>query len=360
MKRRTFLTTTAAAGLQAAPGPPVRLGIITEPTGSHLNLYLAAVPKCEGIGAVALADSTGGSFEKASGVVGGSLRTYRDPSEMLRAFRPDLALVTLEAHHMPSAVRMALEAGCHVLSEKHPCARFSDFEPLPQIARRNHRHLMLAFATRYSPIVEKARQLVRSGQLGKLYSVDAYIIGDQARFTKPEFQRSWRASKSQAGGGYLMAVGVHYIDIIQHITGQKITRLCGFSRNVGGQPVEVDDANVAALDFDGGMVGSFQSSCYLDQGYQSHFLLYGANGWLRFSLNQGEPLQWYINGGEKQVFVDQSAYLSNQYMPLLQSAVRIARGLDPPAIPVEESVRVLKTVFALYDASGGGKTVTIA
>ncbi|MFN0166189.1 MAG: Gfo/Idh/MocA family protein [Bryobacteraceae bacterium] len=358
MKRRTFLATTAA-GLQAAPGPPVKLGIIAEPTGSHLSLYLAAVPKCEGIGEVALADSTGGSFEKASGVIGNGLRTYRDPAEMLRSFRPDLALITLESHHMPPALRLALDAGCHVLSEKHPCVRFSDFEPLAQLSQRNHRHLMLAFATRYSPIVEKARQLVHSGQLGKLYSVDAYIIGDQARFTKPEFQRSWRARKSQAGGGYLMAVGIHYVDIIQHISGQKITRLCGFSRNVGGQPVEVDDANVAGLDFDGGMVGSFQSSCYLEQGYQSHFLLYGSNGWLRFSLNQGEPLQWYINGSGKQSFVDQSAYLSNQYLPLVQSAVRIVRGLDPPAIPVEESVHVLKTVFALYDASARGKTVTI-
>ena len=98
----------------------IKVGVITEPTGAHLELYLNALAHCEGAEQVAVADSTGQTFDKAKEILSPrfpDLRTYRNNQEMIREISPQMALITLEAHHSPQPIKMALEAGCHVLAE---------------------------------------------------------------------------------------------------------------------------------------------------------------------------------------------------------------------------------------------------
>ena len=52
------------------------------------------------------------------------------PPAMYKEFRPTLALVSLEPRLSPPAIDAALEANCHVLSEKPGCVRVEDFAPL--------------------------------------------------------------------------------------------------------------------------------------------------------------------------------------------------------------------------------------
>ena len=337
--------------------PSIRVGIITEPGGAHLSLYLKSLANCQGGDQIALADSTGGTFENAKSVLASrfhKLRTFRDSFEMVSLFKPDLVLVTLETHHMPPALRMALESNCHVLSEKHPCVTIDDLDAVVRLADARQRHFMLAFATRFSPIVQKAKEVVQSGLIGKPYGTSAYLIADRARFKRPGYSSSWLALKQKAGGGFLMQVGIHYLDLVQHISGDKVRKVAGFCRNVGGHPIEVEDTAVAALEFEKGMVGTLQSGCYLESGYQSHFTLWGSQGWLRFGLVAGTPLEWVstVAGSSGiQSFSDSTSYLSNEYFPIVQSAINAARGLEEPPVTSAEGLHVLKVLFAIYQAS---------
>jgi len=70
---------------------------------------------------------------------------------------------------------------------------------------------------------------VHSGALGKLYGAAMVYISDQTRLKSPEYQRSWFASKQKAGGGDLVLHGIHEIDVIQFVTGDRIRRVSGFS-----------------------------------------------------------------------------------------------------------------------------------
>ena len=81
-----------------------------------------------------------------------------------------------------------------------------------------------------------------------------------------EYWRSWYASKEKAGGGHLAWLGVHYIDLVQFITGQKIQQVCGFVANVGGQPFEVEDSAVLSLRFEGGALGTLTPAYYIECG----------------------------------------------------------------------------------------------
>src|SRR5205814_7723947 len=109
-----------------------------------------------------------------------------------------------------------------------------------------------------------------------------HYIADQTRLKDPEYQRSWRSFKNKAGGGHLLWLGIHYIDVIQYMTGAKIAEVCGFSKNVGGQPVEVEDVAVLGMQFDNGMVGTLQSGYFLSRGYHTAIRIWGSEGWVNF------------------------------------------------------------------------------
>ena len=84
---------------------------------------------------------------------------------------------------------------------------------------------MLAFATRLHPTAQRARELIADNSIGRPFGVTAHYIADQTRLTRPEYQRSWFASRERAGGGHLAWLGIHYVDLIQFITAQKIVEV---------------------------------------------------------------------------------------------------------------------------------------
>ena len=300
--------TLASSGREAAA--PVRVGVIAEPTAAHLSYYFNALAACAGVSEIALADPTGEICADGylSGVPGRdvreplpqalrarfpALKCYRDYQEMLAALKPELALVSVEAHHAPGPIEAALRAGCHVVADHPACVRLEDFERMEALASSRGRQLMMAFATRLLPPARKARELVAAGRLGRLYSADLYTIADQTRLKSPAYQRSWYAFRSKEGGGHLIRLGLHYIDVLQYISGERISAVSGFYRNVGGQPIDIEDAAAVTLELAGGAVATLHSGYYIDQGYHTAIALWGSSGWLRFDHVSGTPLQWY-------------------------------------------------------------------
>ena len=201
----------------------VRVGIITEPkTSGHLGYWFNSLAGCQGIEQVAVADQSGQAFGEARTSLGrfaADLVTFQDYREMLKDFRPELVLVSLEAHHAPEAIRAVLESGVHVLSEKPACVRAEDFRPLVKLARHKKVNLMLALPSRLSANTKRAKQIVDAGWIGKLYGVTFFQVKDQARLTRSDYQKSWFAFRDKSGGGHLIWLGIHNLDQVFFITG---------------------------------------------------------------------------------------------------------------------------------------------
>ena len=151
ISRRTLTLLMAAAPAASASGlfqERTAVAFISDPSGPHLQIYLNTL-RLDTFWAIAIADATGGIFERAAKTLAPrKCRTFRDVEEMLRTVRPQLVLVALEARLAPEAIRLALEHDAHVLAEKPACVRASDFAALVDLAEKQKRHLMLAFATR--------------------------------------------------------------------------------------------------------------------------------------------------------------------------------------------------------------------
>src|SRR5581483_1794834 len=230
MRRRTFagLLGTGMA-LPAMPqasnktSKPSRTALLTEGGAAHVNFYLEALAKAPEAGSVSLCDPSGESFADAQKILGAKLTgTYGNAQELLRKERPFLALVSMEAVNSPPVIDAALDSGCHVMAEKPACVRVDDFERLNQKAKARHLHLMLALANRVDPFFVEARRIVREGKIGNVYGMELHLVADQTRLTSLAYHKSWFAQKARAGGGHLIWLGIHWLDLAMFITGSAI------------------------------------------------------------------------------------------------------------------------------------------
>jgi predicted dehydrogenase len=280
---------------------------------------------------------------------------------MLKAARPALTLVTMEAALAPPQIEAALDAGSHVLAEKPSCVRAADFAPLVHKAQSKHLQIMLAFANRLHAPVQEARRLAAAGKLGRLYGVEMHLVADQTRLQSPAYHRTWFAHKDRSGGGNLIWLGIHWIDMAQYILDRNISEVAGFAENVGGQPIDVEDAAAFALKFEGGGVGTLVAGYFLDRGYHSHLQIWGERGWLRVAATEEQPLEWYSRQGTDQPEIQRFEYPKGErgYTPFVQACVRFAAGKQSPPVTSEESLHVLKAVFACYEAAKSGQTKTV-
>ena len=235
----------------------IKVGLLTHAGGAHVGAYLDALAETTECSSVVLSDPDHHWNGKARAVLGDRLSAvYDTPDALLENERPEMVLVTMEAALAPPAIDAALESNCHVFAEKPACVDVHDFEPLVNKADSKHRHLMLALAKRTNPEIVEARRLVRTGKIGRLYGVEMHLIADQTRLTREEYHSNWFASKDRAGGGHLIWLGIHWLDLAMQITGADINHVAGFIHNAGGQPIDVEDSAVATLQFDAGFLGT--------------------------------------------------------------------------------------------------------
>jgi UDP-N-acetyl-2-amino-2-deoxyglucuronate dehydrogenase len=340
----------------------IEVGLITHAGGAHVGAYLQALAAAEQCDDVVLVDPDSRWDDEARRVLGDKLKhVVRDHKTLLREHRPSMALVTMEARLAPPVIRDALDADCHVFAEKPACIRAEDFAPLVNKADAKHRHLMLALANRTNPEIVAARNIMQSGQIGELYGLEMHLVADQTRLTRPSYHQQWFAQKSRAGGGHLIWLGIHWLDLAMHITGASITEAAGFTANVGGQPIDVEDSAAAAFRFDSGALGTITSGFYLEKGYHSHIKIWGSTGWMHIEPMKDRPLSWYTTKGDKAGVVQtwDGSKEPRGYSPFVREAIRACADMSDPPISNADSRRALETVFAIYSAAASGRATKI-
>ena len=340
----------------------ITAAVLTNAGGAHLDAYftgLAASPEADG---VVVADPSGAWEELAKKNLGDKLKSFeRDHVKALATHKPALAVVTLEAVQSPPVIKAALEANCHVLAEKPSCVRSEDFAPLAQLADMKHRNIMLALANRLRGTVQAARKMLRGGQLGQLYGCEMHIIADHTRLTQPAYHKSWFADPARAGGGQLMWLGIHWIDLVMFLTGSKITETTGFTGIVGGEPIKAEDSAAMAVRFDNGMFGTITGGYYLDKGYHSHVKIWGSHGWLQLEPHSSVPFQWYSTKDSSPAIKKyEGSKESASYTPFVQACVRSCLNLEAPPITTAESLQALQTVFTCYRAAETGRVQKVS
>lgn len=347
------------------PESPIPIALVTGKGGPHLDAYFEALktsPDCE---EVVLCDESGDSFAKAKEILGENLSAvFKDLDRMLATANPVLAMVSMEAVQAPPVIDRLLEADCHIFAEKPACVRAEDLAPLVKKAEEKNLHLMFALANRITPAVLKMRELINEGVLGELYGAEIHLVADQTRLTRSSYHESWFADRERAGGGHLIWLGIHWLDLAMLSTGRTITDVSGFAGIVGGQPLKIEDSAAMTMRFDNGAFGTMHSGYYLDRGYHSHLRLWGSNGWIEYAEHLGGrtdvPLRWYRNDAPDEGVIDYDGPMEPKgYTPWVHECIKACTGEVEAPITGQDALRVLKTIFAFYEAAESGERVSV-
>lgn len=254
----------------------------------HLAAY-AADPSVDLVAIAAMEEDLLEEFGAQHDVPG----RYPDYRQMLAEAELDVvSIATPTFLHAPMAIA-ALEAGVNVLCEK-PMAQTGEVaQGMVEAARRSGKVLDVAFNHRQRGDVAALKRTVDSGVLGEIYYAKA---GWLRRAGIPGLG-TWFTKANSSGGGAMMDIGVHMLDMALHLMGEPAVTAASASTHAefgprgrggtgfsispveSGTPFEVEDLASAFLRVDGGATLLLESSWaqYVPHD-QCYVTLYGSEG----------------------------------------------------------------------------------
>ena len=183
---------------------------------------------------------------------------YYDSDKLLADHVCDAVLIATPHYAHTTIGIAAMQAGYHVLVEKPISVHRADCERL--IAAHEDKNIVFAamFNQRTDPHYKKIRQIVRSGELGKLERI-SWIITDWFRTQMYYDSGGWRATWEGEGGGVLLNQCPHNLDLLQWICGMPL-RIRGFCGLGTWHNIEVEDQVTAFLEYEDNCTGVFIAS----------------------------------------------------------------------------------------------------
>ncbi len=127
--------------------------------------------------------------------------------------------------HKEQAMKVA-KAGKHILLEKPMGLTVADAEEIAAYCKEQGVKLGVGLMMRFSAYHQKMRELISAGVLGEIVSMRG-----QLTCWYPEIPGNWRQNKAMSGGGALMDMGIHCIDLLQYISGTKAEKVSCFAQN---------------------------------------------------------------------------------------------------------------------------------
>jgi len=132
-------------------------------------------------------------------------------------------LCTPNAYHFPMA-KGFMEAGKNVLCEKPLAVSSAEAEEMVAIAKKQKVANATNHNLRYYPVVQQIRRMVEAGELGDILIVQGTYSQDWLLY---DTDYNWRIESKDNGPSRVVGdVGSHWMDMIQHLTGLKITAVC--------------------------------------------------------------------------------------------------------------------------------------
>lgn len=139
------------------------------------------------------------------------------------ATQPDVIhICTPNATHA-AFVRLALEAGVHVVCEKPLCLDAAEGAELVELAQERGLVAVVPYTYRYHPMVREIRQRRIAGEFGRLHLVHGSYLQDW--LLSPE-SSSWRVDPELGGASRAFAdIGSHWCDLVEWVSGERIAEL---------------------------------------------------------------------------------------------------------------------------------------
>lgn len=277
-----------------------------------------------------------------------------------------VSICVANAYHAALTIE-ALEHGKHVLCEKPMAITLKDCEAMVAAAEKNGKHLLIDHNQRLASAHVKAKQILDSGELGKIISFST-VFGHKGpeMWSVDKGSNTWFFKKDTAAFGSMADLGIHKIDLIRYLVGSEVqsvfSDLAVLNKKFSdGSPIEVDDNSIEIIKFKNGVMGTVTTSWTYYGEESNGTLLYCEKGILRLYINNQYPLTISF-ADQTKAFYELKQLQSNDDKQQSTSGV-IDLFVDSikydtkTILDASEAIESMRVVFACLESADSGQVV---
>lgn len=276
--------------------------------------------------------SNGGVTGTALAQKYGIAKSTTDYKEIIKDDEVDLVLITTRHNlHAPMVIE-TLKAGKNVFVEKPLALNNEELIEIIEAQQKSGKNVTVGFNRRFSPHIEKIKQLVGNSQMNVVATMNAGAIPPNV----------W-VHDMKVGGGRIIGEACHYIDLITFVTGSKVKSVC--MNSMGVNPEENSDNASILLKYENGSTGVINYFANGSKAYSKERVeVFSQERTLvmdNFRITEG-----YGTKGFSKLKTTMDKGHKNQFESLIK---RIKEG-GKPLIPFDEIINTTKTSFAAIES----------
>jgi predicted dehydrogenase len=275
--------------------------------------------------------------------------------------------VATPAHFHAEQVRACAEASKHVLCEKPLGMTVDEAEGMIELCRQRGVKLGCAFMMRFVAQHQKALQLIKEGRLGRPVYARA-----QLSCWYPPIEGAWRQDPATGGGGSLIDMGGHCIDLLEMFFGKVKKVSCFINNSV--HDYKSEDSATAMVLFENGAIGTVDTFfCIPDNSSKNVLELYGSKGSIlaEGTIGQGPAgrMVAFLEQDGKDYDAKQARSAAegmaiepepvNTYQAEIEEFSQAILDNHEPVISGELGLRSQKILMACYKSARQGKVIDI-
>jgi 1,5-anhydro-D-fructose reductase (1,5-anhydro-D-mannitol-forming) len=295
-------------------------------------------------------------------------RAYTREDDLLKDPDVEAIYIATPVHVHAAQVIAAAQHKKHVLVEKPMALTVADCEKMIQVCRENDVKLGIGYMMRFHAHHQTFREMVRNGALGKP------VLGRaQLSCWYPPIEGAWRQNPQFGGGGSLIDMGSHCIDVLEFIFHSRVEEVSCFTGNViHGYPVE--DSALMTATFSNGALGVVDAFFSIpDNSSKNALEIYGSGGSIlaKGTIGQsptGEALAYLeeeARGYQAQQERKPGEGKSIEVEPINTYKAEIEEFADAiienrdPIVPGEDGLWNQKIILAAYESARTGKVIEV-
>ncbi|MFA5858642.1 MAG: Gfo/Idh/MocA family oxidoreductase [Elusimicrobiota bacterium] len=314
----------------------VRVGIVG--CGGIANAHVNGYAANSDVELVAFFDTAPANAEKFMQKFGG--KVYDSLDNMYSSDTLDAISVCTPPVAHKDTVIAALDKGINVLCEKPLAISVDDSKEMVEKANKTGKFLMTAFAWRFHKEIQRTKQLISEGKIGKVVMVRNSFAG------YADMSQKWFSKKEISGGGCFIDAGIHSIDIYRYIFGD-IKNVWAKMRTVASS-LQVEDIARVMVETPEGIVGSIDISWSTGIGPGVCLEVYGTEGtievmWSSMRYRTRTEKEWTVE--ETKTPEDNPFRLETKHF------VDVILGKTQPIVNGIDGMKAMEVTEAVYQSA---------
>lgn len=355
----------------------LRVGIVG--CGGICNdAHVPAYHKIENAQVIAICDINPDKFSKTTERLGKKVNTYVDYKEMIEKENLDFVdICTPNYLHAEIAV-YAMEHGLNAFSEKPDTITVANALEMKRVQEQTGKQLMIMRNNRHLFSSRELKGRIQNGEFGEIYAARCGWIRKRGIPGKG----GWFTTKAMSGGGPLIDLGVHIIDLTMYLMGNPrpvsvsgctFTKFASdqeasdsvhasFGEKVEGGTFDVEDLAMGFIKFDNGACLQIEFSWASNIKNEKTFIeLRGekkgaewlGNFYRVFDGNSYQPVKAYFS------MQKQLRHIRNGHTENLRHFCNVLEKGEKPDFTIDQGINMIKILTAMYESAQSGREVLL-